>query len=64
LARYAHPFDLTVDWYFDEAQVQPDTDSINLAERLQQARKRADMHEAQTELSKGEDIAIGAEGFR
>jgi hypothetical protein len=24
--------------------VQPDTDSINLAERLQQARKRADMH--------------------
>jgi len=54
------------DFLLDEVAgwwVQPDTDSINLAERLQQARKRADMHEAETGLSKGEDNAIGAEGY-
>jgi hypothetical protein len=48
------------DFLLDEVAgwwVQPDTESISLAERLQQARKRAAMHEAETDLSKGEGNA-------
>jgi hypothetical protein len=49
------------DFLLDEVAgwwVQPDTESINLAERLQQAQKRLEMHEAESRLSKGESDAV------